>query len=163
MSRAALIDVYIATLNLASIAVVSDGRRCRIHTGEPAEGKIKARFFFKPSHADLVLATIGLEGMSGKQPEALAASIERTAAMLGAPYQTPDELRKAAELEVAKIIAKVAASNQSGGLKLWNTAYKQHRRDAAAAGQKATSYAAFIERFVITPTVRNIAATGRMV
>jgi hypothetical protein len=64
----------------------------------------------------LLLVTIGPEGMSGKAA-ALADTIERTAAMLGAPLQTAAGLRAEAERQVDKIVAKVAASNQAGGLK----------------------------------------------
>jgi hypothetical protein len=103
MSRASLIEAYISGLNLTAVAIISDGRRCRITDGEPAPGeKIKHQFYFRPTHADLVLMTTGKEGLSGKQPAALAASIERAAAGLGAPYQTPDELRRAAEIQVAE-------------------------------------------------------------
>jgi hypothetical protein len=80
LSRAALIDVYISGLELAEVVVVANGRQCRIITGEPAAGeKIKARYYFKPSHAELTLLTLGAEGLAGKHPAALADAIERTA------------------------------------------------------------------------------------
>jgi hypothetical protein len=81
LSRASLIDVYISGLNLATVAIVSSGRRCRITEGEPAPGEtVKHRFYFKPSHAELLLATIDLEGVTDQAPAAVAALIERTAA-----------------------------------------------------------------------------------
>ena len=108
MSRADLVDVYISGLNLAEVVVVSNGRQCRItNVGEFVPGeKIKASYHLKPTHADLVLATIGREGLSGK-PAALVAAIERTAEMLGAPYQRPDELRRGAEQQVDEITARI--------------------------------------------------------
>jgi hypothetical protein len=86
VSRASLVETYIAALNLTAVTVVADGRRCRIETGgEIAPGeKIKRQFYFKSSHAELVLLTIDKEGPSGKSPAALAAPIERAAATLGA-------------------------------------------------------------------------------
>ena len=109
MSRASLVETYIAALPLTAVTIVSSGRRCRITEGEPAEGeKIKHRFYFKPSRAELVLMTIGQEGLSGKPPAALAALIERTAATFGAKYQTTGELREAAEIQVAEVRARVA-------------------------------------------------------
>jgi hypothetical protein len=42
LSRASLIEAYIAALPLAAVAIVSsaDGRRCRIHTeGEPRQAR----------------------------------------------------------------------------------------------------------------------------
>jgi hypothetical protein len=145
MSRAALIDVYISGLNLATVAVVSDGRRCRVavfgsaeDTGEPEPGEtVRHRFYFKPSRADLVLMTIGKEGVTGKPPAALAALIERAAAMLGAPYRTPDELRRIAEQAVVEVQARVAALNQSGGLKQINKQYKSDRLAQIARAEKA--------------------------
>jgi hypothetical protein len=74
LSRASLIEVYIAALPLAAVAIVSsaDGRRCRIETdGEPAPGEtIERRLYFKPSHAELVLSTIDLEGWTDQAPAA---------------------------------------------------------------------------------------------
>jgi hypothetical protein len=74
VSRASLVDVYISRLNLTAVAIVADGRRCRIETGgEIAPGeKIEARFYFKPTHADLVLMTIDKEGLSDLPPAASA-------------------------------------------------------------------------------------------
>lgn len=161
MSRASLVETYIAALNLTAVAIVSDGWRCRIHTGELAPSEtIKHRFYFKPSHAELVLATIDLDGLSGKPPAALATLIERAAANLGAPFQTADELQAEAEQQVAEITARVKGMNQSGGLKQVNAQYKRYRQAQIAKAEKAVPYAKFIERFTAT-IVRDVAATGR--
>jgi hypothetical protein len=111
VSRASLIEAYISGLNLTAVAVVSDGRRCRIRTGEPGPGeKIKRQFYFKPSHADLLLLTIGLDGWTDQALAALAALIERAAAKLGAPYQTIGELRRACEFVRSKSLLNHADS-----------------------------------------------------
>jgi hypothetical protein len=66
LSRASLVETYISALNLTVVTVVSSGRQCRITDGEPAPGeKIKHQYFFRSSHAELVLMTIGKEGRSG--------------------------------------------------------------------------------------------------
>jgi hypothetical protein len=119
VARASLVDVYISGLNLTAVTVVCNGRQCRIKFSPGGESdapgeKVGARYFFRPSHAELVLATIGKEGLTGTQPAVLAGSIERAAALLGAPYQTLDELRKVAEQAVDEVQARVAALNQSG-------------------------------------------------
>jgi hypothetical protein len=164
VSRAALVDVYISGLNLAEIAIVGAGKRCRIITGEPAPREpVAYRYFFKPSHADLVLMTIDKEGLRGKPPAAVASLIEQAAGMLGAPFQTPDGLRRAAEIQVAEITARVKISGQRGALKAWNTRYRQYRLAQLAKSEPAIPYSAFLEQVVILPTVRQIAATGRMV
>jgi hypothetical protein len=164
VSRADLIQTYIAGLNLAAVVVVSSGRRCQIRIGEPAAGeKIRHQFYFRPSHAELLLLTIGREGLAGKPAAALAALIERTAAMLGARYWTASELRAEAERQVAAIVAKVAASNTSGGLKHWNAAFKQYRRQQVAKAEKALPYSVFLERFVLTAMVRDVAMSGRAI
>jgi hypothetical protein len=81
ISHASLIQTYIEALNLTAITVVGAGRQCRVITGEPAPGEpVAARYLFKPSHAELVLATIGPEGLSGKPASALVDAIERAAA-----------------------------------------------------------------------------------
>jgi hypothetical protein len=44
---------------------------------------------------------------------------------------------QAAEQQVAEITARVKASNQSGGLRQWNAAYKQYRQAQIAKCEKA--------------------------
>ena len=83
-----------------------------IPPGEPGAH----RFFFRASHVDLLLSAIGRDGMSGKSAEALAAAIEQAADRIGAPFQTLDELRRVAEVQVAEVQARVAAMNQNGFL-----------------------------------------------
>jgi hypothetical protein len=164
MSRAALIDVYISGLNLTEVAVVGAGRRCRIETGEIAPGEpVAHRFFFRASHADLVLAAIDKEGLPSKSPARLVDAIERTAAKLGAPFMTLDELRKAAEVQVAEIVERVKTAGLSGKLKRWNAAYRQYRLEAVARAEKAIPYANYIEQAVTMPTVKQLAASGRTV
>ena len=100
MSRADLVETYIEALNLVEVAIVGAGRQCRIHTdddGEIPPGEpVACRYYFKASHAELVLMTIGKEGVTGKPASSLVDAIERTAAKLGARWQTPDTLRKGA-------------------------------------------------------------------
>jgi hypothetical protein len=52
--------------------------------------------------------------------------IERTAATLGAPFQTH-----------AEITARVKGMNQSGGLKEINAQYKRYRKAQVAKAEKA--------------------------
>jgi hypothetical protein len=149
-------------LNLTSI--VGDGRRCRLTEGDPAEGeKIEAQFYFKPSHAELVLVMIDVEGLSGKPLAAVAGAIEQAAATLGAPYSTPEQLGRAAEIQVAEIVDRVKTAGLSGGLKKWNTRYRQYRLAQVAEAKQAMPYANYIEQVVTMPTVRQIAASGRMI
>jgi hypothetical protein len=167
VSRTDLIQTYIEALNLTEVAIVGAGRQCRIHTdgdGEIAPGEpIAHRYFFKPSHAELVLATIGPEGLSGQPAGALVDAIEQTAAKLGARWQTPDGLRKAAAAQVAEIVERVKTAGLSGKLRHWNARYKQYRLGQVAKAEPAIPYAAFIERSVTLPTIREIAASGRTV
>jgi len=107
--------------------------------------------------------TIGKEGLSDKPPAAVAALIEQAAARLGAPFQTADELRKVAEQQVAEITARIKVAGPSGALKKFNTRYRQYRLAQVEKRELAIPYSVFLEQFVITPTVRNVAATGRMI
>jgi hypothetical protein len=165
VSRASLIDVYISGLNLAEVAIVGAGRQCRIHVdGEIAPGEpVAARYLFKRSHAELLLAKIGQDGISGKPAAAVTALIEQTAAKLGARWQTADGLRKAAAEQVAEIVERVKMAGLSGKLKRWNASYKQYRLEAVAKSEKAMPYACYIEFVVTAPTIRSLAATGRTV
>jgi hypothetical protein len=161
VARASLVETYVSALNLTAVAIVSsaDGWRCRIETG----GTSAPAFYFKPSHADLVLLTIGLDGWTDQAPAAVAGAIERTAATVGAPIISPDALRAEAERQVAEIVERVRASNQSGGLKVWKTAYKQYRRAQIAKAEKAIPYSAYLQRVIVATMVRNVEMTGRMI
>ena len=107
--------------------------------------------------------TIGQDGLSGQPAAALAASIERTAARLGARWQTPDGLRKAAAEQVAEIVERVKMAGLSGKLKRWNASYKQYRLAQIEKGEPAIPHASYIEKVVTMPTVRQLAMSGRMV
>ena len=141
VSHALLVETYISALPLAEVAIVGAGRRCRIHTdgGDLAPGEtIAHRYFFKSSsHVHLLLATIGKEGLAGKPAGALAELVVQAAASIGAPYQTPDEVRKAAEQQVDEIVARIKASALSGKLKKWNTRYRQYRLAQVEKREKA--------------------------
>jgi hypothetical protein len=131
------------------------------HGRRAAPGEtIESRLYFKPSHAELVLSTIDLEGWTDHQPAAVAALIERAAASLGAPYHTLAELREAAEGAVAEIQARVDSMRQNGGLKQVNAEYKRYRAQQIAKAEKATPYAKFLERFTAS-IVRDMAMSGR--
>jgi hypothetical protein len=119
LSRASLIDAYVSALPFVQLAIVAvPSGRCRIETG----GTSAPAFYFKASHLDLLLGAAGLpEGRTVDQsPAAVAALIRRTTADMGAPFETAAEIRAAAEREVDKILARVEATNQAGGLTLIN-------------------------------------------
>ena len=161
MSRASLVEAYISALPFAAVAIVSDGLRCRIEIG----GTSAPAFYFKPSHLELVLASIDQESLAGKPPAAVASAIEQAAAkMLEAPFQTPGELRKAAGQQVDKITARIKVEGgPSGALKKFNTGYRAYRLAQIEKHEPAISYAVFLEEFVVTPAVRHVAAKGRMI
>jgi hypothetical protein len=164
MSRDSLVEAYIEALPLTAVAVVSvAGGGCRIErAAQCAPGEI-ARYFFKPSHVDLVLSAAGLGGDPiDDPPAAVAALIERTAASMGAPFQSAAELQADAEQEVDKIVAKVEAMRQNGALAKVNAQYKAYRQAQIAKAEKATSYGVFFERFVMS-IVRDVAMSGRMI
>jgi len=92
----------------------------------------------------------------------VAALIEKTAATMGAPFETAAEIRAAAKIQVAAIVAKVEAARQAGGMKQINRQYKAYRLAQIAKAEKATSYTKFLERFVIS-TVKQVAMTGQMI
>lgn len=58
MSRELLVEAYVSALPFAAVAIVQTaGGGCRIETAAPGE---VARYYFKPSHVDLVLGAAGL-------------------------------------------------------------------------------------------------------
>jgi hypothetical protein len=158
MSRESLVEAYISGLQLTEVAIIGAGKQCQIITGDSPGEIVQHRFFFRPSHAELVLLTIGPEGLSGKPAAALAELVVQTAARLGAKWQAPDTLRKFAEVQVDVIVERIKASGQHGALKPWNARYRQYRLAQVAKAEKCISYSAFLEEFVITPTLRTIAA-----
>ena len=163
MSRVSLVEAYISGLQLTEIAIVGAGKQCRITAGgefaTPGE-PVAHRYFFKSSHVDLLLATIGQDGLSGRSAAALAELIVQAAASIGATHQSPAQVRKGAELAVAAITERVRIANQSGGMKSINREYRAYRQQQLARGERATSYAAFIEPFVATMVKR---AAARMI
>jgi hypothetical protein len=170
MSRESLVEAYVSAMPFAAVAIVAvPGSGCRVETGAPgAPGEI-ARYYFKPSHVDLVLGAAGLgtdqlkDGTVQKlTPAAIAALIERTAAAIGAPFETAAELRAAATLEVEKVVAKVEAMRQAGRLKQVNAEYKAYRQRQVARCEKATPYTVFLRRFT-AGLVRDVATTGRTI
>ncbi len=80
-----------------------------------------------------------------------------------APYETGAEIRAAAEQEVDKIIAKVAATGQAGGLSALNKAYRAYRLAQIAKAEKAVPHSKFIEDRYTVSIVRSVAAVGRMI
>jgi hypothetical protein len=74
---------------VAIVAIAGGG--CRVETAaQGAPGETIARYFFKPSHIDLVLGAAGLaDGPIDKAPAAVAGLIEKTAATMGAPTVPP--------------------------------------------------------------------------
>ena len=110
-----------------------------------------------------MLVTIDVEGLSGKPLVAVAGAIEQAAAALGAPYQTPDALRKAAGQQVAEIVERVKMAGLSGKLKRWNASYKQYRLAQIEKGEPAIPHASYIEKVVTLPTVQQLAMSGRTV
>jgi len=101
VSRASLVEAYISALPFAAVAIVSDGLRCRIEIG----GTSAPAFYFKPSHLELVLASIDQESLAGKPPAAVASAIEQAAAMLEAPFQTPLDSRSTRSQHASRLRA----------------------------------------------------------
>jgi hypothetical protein len=163
MSRESLLETYISALPFTAVAVVPiDGGGCRIETGAPGE-TIERLYYFKPSHVDLVLDAAGLaDGPIDQPPDAVATLIERTAVAMGAPFETAAEIRAAAKQEVDKIIDRVEAMRQNGGIKEINARYKAYRLAQMAKAEKAMPYGKFIERFTAV-MVRDVAMTGRVI
>jgi hypothetical protein len=166
MSRDSLIAAYIDSLPFAAVAVLAiPGGGCRVETaapGAPGETTI-ARYYFKPSHVDLVLGAAGLaDGPIEDPPAAVAALIERTARRMHAPDETEPEIRAAAKIQVDEVTARVRTANQAGGLKQINRRYKAYRMAQVARSERAIPYAKFIEQFIAS-LVRDAAASGRMI
>lgn len=150
MSRAGLVETYIAALPGTVVSIVSsaDGTRSRFETGAvEAAAVVHARLRFKASHAELVLSACGIDGWADMPPASLLQLIASTAEGLGARPQSDHDVAAAANEAVAVVVAKVAAMNQNGGLKQVNAAYKRYRLGQVAKGEKAVTYAAHLTRF----------------
>jgi hypothetical protein len=95
-------------------------------------------------------------------PAAVAARLEKAARAIHAPYETEPEIRAAAEIEVDKIVAKVAVMRLNGEMKEVNAKYKAYRLARVSMGQKAKPYSAYLQHFT-AGLVRGAAATGRAI
>jgi hypothetical protein len=80
----------------------------------------------------------------------VAALIGQAAVAMGAGFQTPSQLRQAAAEAVNEIVARVSVASEYGDLKVINAKYKAYRMSQTAKGEKATSYAKFVEGFTET-------------
>jgi hypothetical protein len=166
MARSDLIKSYIESLPFGAISVVaSAGGGCRVAVGGellPGEAAI-ATYWVRPLHLELVLGAAGLgDGPLDQSPVAIASLIRGAAKGVGAPMQTEKQLRAAAEIEVDKILERVRASNQAGGMKLINKQFKRYRLAQLEKAEPAVGYQKFIEPFVMT-MLRQVAMTGRMI
>jgi len=82
---------------------------------------------------------------------------------MGAPFETAAEIRAAAKIQVAEIVAKVEAARQAGGHAGNQRAiHKAYRLGQVAKGEKVMPYPKFLQRFTAS-MVRDVAVTGRMV
>jgi hypothetical protein len=172
MSHSSLVETYIAALPFAPVAVVAipGDSRCRVETAAAAPGapgapgeKTIAKYYFKPSHIELLRAAAGLaDGPIDQPPAAVAALLEHTARRMHAPYETEPELRAAAENEVDKVVAKVAAMRMNGEMKEINAKYESYRLARVSMGKKAMPYSAYLQHFT-EGLVRGAAMTGKMI
>jgi hypothetical protein len=76
----------------------------------------------------------------------------------GAPFQTAAALRADAEKEVDKIVARVEATSQAGGLRQLNRSYKAYRAQQIAKAERAQPYSKFLEERYTAKIVRSVAA-----
>jgi hypothetical protein len=102
------------------------------------QAKAISKYYFKPSHVDLVLgAAWPGGGPIDQSPDAVAALIEKTAVAMGAPFQTAAELLADAKHEVDKIVSKVEAMRQNGGMKEINRRLQKLSPGADGEGRKS--------------------------
>ena len=167
MSRETLVQAYLEALLFCRLAVAAiPGDGCRVAVGgELAPGeKAFATYYVKPLHVELLLGGAGLgDGPIDEEPAAVATRLEKAARSLHAPYETEQEIKAAAERQVAEIVARVEATNQAGGLSAYNKAYKRYRQGQIDKAERAMGYNQFIEEKYTIPIVRNIASTARAV
>ena len=64
---------------------------------------------------------------------------------------------------MAEIVARVAASNQAGGLKQINRQYKAYRQQQIARAERAQGYQRYLEEKYTVGIVRSVARVGRMI
>jgi hypothetical protein len=150
MSRAGLVETYIAALpgTVVSIIASVDRRRSRFETGPvPADAIVHSRLRFKDSHAELVLSACGVRGWTDTPPVSLLKLITTTAEGLGARPRSDADVTTAAKDAVAFVVAKVDAMRQNGGLAQVNAAYKRYRLGQVAKGEKAVPYSVHLASF----------------
>ena len=159
-ARTSLCKIYVDALCGRAIFVHGGLNSRAAHFGlEPhMKTDLFAKLWFaRPAHAELValrchkdFEAIGAmrdHGWVDLPPYQVADRIESVARMLGAKWQTEAQIQAGAKMVVAEIVARVEAARRGTGLKDINYGYKVYRLEQKAKGEKATSYAGYLNRY----------------
>jgi hypothetical protein len=181
--RAALIAAYREGLGLAAIAVVQEGGGPRIVArGEPhtpaadvgLEAAAMRWWCRRAADAERVAASaarsLRRESKDGAGRPSLEAAtralqdfpaaVEGAARRLRIPLYSDDDIAMDAERIIARVEAEIENLKRAGELKPVNQAYRAHRLQASARGEKAAPYANWLNQYKAN-LVRELAAALR--
>jgi len=166
-SVAPLAKVYIDALCGRAIYVHAGLKRRASHFGfEPFRrtGLVAKLWFARPAHTELValrcvqdFTAVGAMRPGGwvdLPPTEVVGKIKSVAAMLGAKWQTEDQIERDAQKVVAEITQCVQLARLNGGLKEVNAEYKKYRQMQIAKAEPAIPYSAHLTNFTRLLVVR---------
>jgi hypothetical protein len=108
-------------------------------------------FWLRPSHAQLVHSQCQIPSNHDEgadiEPDIIRDQIVNTAALLGAPFRSTDDLFAIAMSAVDEILAHVETQRLNGGLAQVNAGYKIYRQQQTAKNEKAVPYSAHLHAF----------------
>ncbi len=153
-----LVRVYIDALCGRAIYVYSGPNGRSAHFGLepffPEKGLVAKLWFARAAHAELVvlrcvqdfkaMGAMRPHGWACLPPPKVVERIKLVARVLGAKWQTQEEIERVAEMVAAEIVAKMEDMRQNGGLGEINRKYKAYRLGKEAKGEKAIGYNAYM-------------------
>jgi hypothetical protein len=155
-----LARVYIQALCGRAVYIYSglDGRAAYFGFKEFERQKPWAKLWFaRAAHAELVclrclqdFRSIGAMRKAGwvdLPPQEVGDKVKSTAALLGAKWQTQNQIERDAERVVAQITHRIKEAQMSGDLKEVNYSYKKYREEQLAKGETAIPYTAYLQHF----------------
>jgi hypothetical protein len=121
------------------------------------KGLVAKLWFARPAHAELValrcvqdfkaVRAMRPSGWIDMAPSGVVEKIKTTAALLGARWQTQEQIEADAEKVVVEVVAKVEAMRQNGGIQVVNINYKAYRLLQIQKGEPVISYSAHLADF----------------
>ncbi len=159
---------YCEGLGLAAIVAVRGADGVRIIALAPGNDRVSAagepvvHFWCRREAEATFVAAAAAKVLRRKPDDDAGEVIVAAAKKLGVVVQSDDEIAAEATAVAERVALEMRRQQQSGQLKAINQAYRSYRLDAAARGERALRYDAWMQRYR-EDLVRQVAATLRQI